>query len=431
MRATASVFVWAIESVLLSLAGLGTVALMHFVGGTSAISLDVWGIVIIFVSSLLNLFLHTVVAFTSKQPILTTTASDDKPDTSLHKAIAQGHSCVVTLILLIHSITMIHSLSDLNWASAYYPSAPGLVWVTGNILLAFFTVLWFLSITGSWSATAIGESNSLFATIPTTAILCIVFPILNEVGYNGLVLCSDPMSTTLAILYANLSIATSFCISLLDAVEFDPARILPKFMRTIDGRLPKLRIYSVIHGTGVSVTLIMYWIVARKVSTATVMFILTLNGIVTLGNTLSGVELPTIFGNSDVDDVSVQSVSDTGSEVDSGQDDPDSTDKSNTYFTQNTGWPNMTNAKKMKLPRQRLTNIAVESGTGLGSQMRATPQQPRAHKEASTGPRKPWDFMKMYSTATPRVEPAAMSISDRRIALLRLEPRRGVNEHSS
>jgi hypothetical protein len=300
MRATGGVFVWAIESVLLSLFGVGIISLMHTIGGTSPVALDIWAIFVILCSCVMNLALQMVVAFSSKQPVITdiTESADDRPDFALmylHKAVAQGHCCTVTLVSVLYTVSMLHSLTDLDWANAYFASAPGLVWVTGSIILAFVTVLWFTSITGSWAATAVGDSNALFCIIPTTAIVSIIFPIMNEVGINGLMVCTDAMSSTLAVLYANLALATSFAICLLDCVEFDPARILPKLMRTVGDRMPVFRIYSLIHGACVSSTLVMYWICARKVNTLTVLVILSANIIVTLVNCLAGMTIPMLW----------------------------------------------------------------------------------------------------------------------------------------
>jgi hypothetical protein len=442
MRATGGVFVWAIESALLALFGVGTISLMHMVGGTSPIALDVWAIFVILCSCVVNLVLQTFVAFSSKQPIIQDIpeeGDDPTPDFAMmymHKAVAQGHCATVAMVLALHTITMQHSLTDLDWANAYYASAPGLVWVTGTITLAFITVLWFTSITGSWAATAVGDSNTLFFIIPTTSIICIMFPIVNEIGSNGLMVCSDPMSSTLAVLYANLALATSFAISLLDCVEFDPARILPKFMRTVGDRMPLFRIYGMLHGICVSITVVMYWISARKISTITVFVILSANVIVTLANSLAGIKLPTLWNND-----SDNSVQDEDSETQSNssgsaydQDDLDTPDKQKPQTMQSMAFRNQfkptllgrnVDSRGPHKRRSRLTHIQTVKPHSL---LPPTDASAGSHKHTN------WlgiDFMKSLRpvVATQPAATAATSVAERRIALLRLSTHARVNEH--
>jgi len=291
MRATAGVFIWAIESTLLALIGVGSISLVHVLGGSSPISADMWAIFTILCSCLLNVTLNTLVAFSSKQSVIEepSTPEGQTPNsntTGMHKSVAQGHCSIVAIILALHVITMQQSLVDLNWASAYFPSSPGLVWVVGTATLAFLTVLFITAIAGAWAATAVGDSNPIFFILPTTSIICIMFPIINEIGNNGLMACSSPMVSTLAIIYANLALATSFTLTLLDNVEFDPVRLLPKLMRTVGDRAAYVRIYCLLHGVCISGTMVVYWMSARKVGTVTVFALIIVNGIVTLANSM-------------------------------------------------------------------------------------------------------------------------------------------------
>jgi hypothetical protein len=292
MRATAGVFIWAIESCLLALFGVGSISLVHVAGGTSPIAMDMWVISIVLCSCLLNIILNTVVAFSSKQTIITpiTARENETSDFEvvyMHKAVAQGHCSVVAITCALYTIILQRSLMDLNWASAYFPATPGLVWITGTATFAFLTVLLVTSITGAWAATAMGDSNTLFWILPTTSIVCIMFPIINEIGSNGLMVCSSPMVSTFAIIYANLALATSFTLSLLDSVEFDPVRIFPKFMRTVGDRTASFRVYNMIHGLCTSATIVVYWMSTRNLGIVTMVVLLSVNGAITLSSSLA------------------------------------------------------------------------------------------------------------------------------------------------
>ena len=425
MRATGGVFVWAIESVLLALFGVGTISIMHMVGGTSSVATDMWAISVALCSCVLNLVLQTFVACSSKQPTIIEIPEGGNAQFAMmymHKAVAQGHCSVMTLVLTMYIITMQRSLTDLDWANAYYASAPGLVWITGTITLGFLTVLWFTSITGAWAATAVGDSNTLFCIIPTTAIVCITFPILNEIGSNGLMVCSNPMSSTLAVLYANLALATSFTISLLDCVEFDPARILPRFMRTVGDRMPSFRIYNMLHGVCISITVVMYWISTTGI-TPIVFLLLSANGIVTVANSLTvgpvWSPVNSIFkgimgGDSAVD--SDGNVPDSDDDVDAhGNEDEQPTVPFESQFDP------VSFAKNRTMEETRTHIHGPQKRTRL-----VHPRSNQAQKHTS------WaglGFLHRTEIAKPPTTPTAMSITERRIALLRLDSHSNANLH--
>jgi hypothetical protein len=277
-RVTAAPFVWILESALLSLFGVGTIFLTQSFGGASSLIADIWTLLVILCSCVVTLGLHTLVAVTSKQTVI----SSDNQMSHLHKPIAQSHTCVVTLMLLLYVLIVQRSLVDLNWAAAYYPASPGLLWLTAAITLSFTVVLFITSVAGAWTATELGDYNSLFSVLPTTCVACIFYPVIHEIGTNGLMVCSGPLGTTLAVLYCNLTMATSFTLCVMDIYEFDPAAILPKFMRTVNDRQPYFRIYGLLHGAGTSGALVVYSVVARKVSWGVVIILLSLNGILTV-----------------------------------------------------------------------------------------------------------------------------------------------------
>jgi len=281
--------VWALESTLLALFGFATILLTQTLGGgKGTLAVDMWAMLIVLGSCLVNLGLHTLVAVTSKHTTIPSIpGSDMQPNTPhLHKAIAQSHCCVVTLVLLLYILILQRSLTDLNWANAYYSAAPGLVWLTSCISMSFLTILCITSVAGAWSATATGDYNSLFCTLPTTSVACIMYPIVHEIGTNGLFVCTSTTFSSLTFLYANLVLASCFTITLLDCVEFDPVRILPKFMRTVGDRMPFVRIYSMLHGLCISATLVMYAMIARRISWFAVIMLLTLNGVMTIVSSL-------------------------------------------------------------------------------------------------------------------------------------------------
>jgi hypothetical protein len=192
MRATGGIFVWSIESALLALFGIGTVLITQTFGGILTLTADMWAMLVVMGSCITNLILHTGIVMSSKQtriqPIPGADDNGSLPDyavSHLHKAVAQGHCCTVTLVLFLYVIIMLRSLTDLNWANAFYPAAPGLVWLAGSVTLSFITVIWITSIAGAWVATAMGDYNSLFCTLPTTSIACIMYPVIHEIGTNS------------------------------------------------------------------------------------------------------------------------------------------------------------------------------------------------------------------------------------------------------
>ncbi|KAJ1465689.1 hypothetical protein T484DRAFT_1757235 [Baffinella frigidus] len=271
-----------------------------------------WVMLVVLGSCITNLVLHTGIVMSSKQTRIPSIpgpdhngAVSDYTVSHLHKAVAQGHCCTVTLVLLLYVIIMLRSLTDLNWANAFYPAAPGLVWLAGCVTLSFLTVIWITSIIGAVVSTAIGDYNSLFCTLPTTSIACIIYPVIHEIGTNGLMVCTSQLVTTLAILYTNLALASSFTLTILDHVEFDPVKILPRFMRTAGDRMPSFRIYSLIHGLCTSTALVLYSLTAHRINLTVVIMLLSMNGIMTL---VSSLGLGRFFSQSLSRDIKVEPV---------------------------------------------------------------------------------------------------------------------------
>jgi hypothetical protein len=307
-RASGGIFVWALESFLLAMFAISTVLATQAVGGNKLMAGDYWVLFAVLASCVLNLALQTCVAVTSKANFIS------RDQGYLHKSVAQAHCCSVTVLLALYIIIMISSLSDLNWANAYYTAAPGLIWLTGSITLAFLSVLWVTSIAGSWAATASGDSNSLFCTLPTTSVICILYPVVHEIGNSGLMACTDSFVSMVAVAYANLAILTSFTLSILDHIEFDPVSIFPKFMRTVSGRSPFFRIYSLINGIAAFVPLMIYTTVATKVDWIAISVILSVHLSLTVSIVLhvSRFFIPTPSSSDKVEDLALDN---TNSEI--------------------------------------------------------------------------------------------------------------------
>jgi hypothetical protein len=423
MRAVGGVFVWAIEAVLLSLFAFGVMSIIHVVGVTSPIAMDMWAIFTIGCSCVLNVLMHTLVACSSKQTMIPPVESDTAQgfqSVYLHKAIAQGHCIVATILTTLYALVLYRSMIDLNWASAYYPAAPGLAWITGTTSFSFLTVLWMVSIAGAFAATAVGDTNPLFWTNPTSSVICIMFPILNEIGSNGLMVCSSPMISTLAILYSNIALATSFTLSLLDNVEFDPVRILPKFMRSMGDKTPSFRVYSMLHGLCISATVVMYWIVEPNVGLATTVVLLSVNGAITLSNSFSIINA---LARTAVDGVTSTSRA-PGQDSTMGSDDGQSTVSSSGSSESESGDSDTPVRKRggaKKTPSNRPSKTPVEKAaktTYLGAQRRHTLLlQPAS-----------------YTAARPLVQPGVtgttrdVSLEERRIAMLRLGDTRNTRQ---
>ena len=419
MRATAGVFIWAIESTMLGLFGVGSVSLVHVFGGSSPLSADMWAIFVVFSSCILNIIMNTVVAFSSKQTLIQDPTSPENKESGsgvvfMHKSITQGHCSVVAIILALYIIILQQSLFDLNWASAYFPSSPGLVWIVGTVTLAFLTVLFVTSISGSWAATAVGASNPIFFILPTTSIICIMFPIINEIANNGLMSCSSPMISTFAIIYANLALATSFTFSILDNVEFDPVKLLPKFMRTVGDRTASIRIYNFLHGICISGTMIVYWISARKVGTVTIFALIILNGVVTLSTSMPLIASLLQMKTLDMDRQGNRKVKDKSNNAES-----QSSSNSNSESESNSASGSQSSSDS---DTKKGHNAKSKQNSSLGQKKRITLSRNNA-VFPNTNTLIEWPRLNSTLPNTPaftRSPVANLTVAERRIAILRL-----------
>jgi len=103
--------------------------------------------------------------------------------------------------------------------------------------------------------------------------VCVVYPVLHEIGQHGLIICSKPVVTTLTFMYVNLTIASSFALHCMEIYEFDPAHVFPAFMHSIAGQRPLFRVYSLLHGLSIIIPFLGYASVNPSVSVEIVIVI--------------------------------------------------------------------------------------------------------------------------------------------------------------
>jgi hypothetical protein len=285
-RMTSGIFVWSIEQALLALIGFGIVTAWQSLATTVVATADFWVMLVMLISCVATLVVHTGIAFHATNEFISRTDDDATADgdlSYLHKPVAQAHCCVVVLLTGTYICMFLNSLYDLTWAAAFYPTAPGLVFATGSANIAFCFILFVVSVASAWACTAVGDSNTLFMYHPLFLIICVVYPLMHEIGQNGLMICSSQLTSTLTFMYANLTIASSFALHFLDVYEFDPAQVFPKFMHSVAGRQrPIFRVYSLLHGLLIIIPFIAYAASSQTISRTTIVCISLLALVATL-----------------------------------------------------------------------------------------------------------------------------------------------------
>ena len=294
-RMTSGIFVWSIEQTLLALFAFGIVTAWQSMATATEATADIWTTFVLLFSCIATLALQIGIAFSSVSDIVTQPTEDgvtSKDLSYLHNAVAQAHCCIVVLIGSSYIFLFSTSLYDLVWASAFFPSAPGLLFATGSASIALFFVLFFISVASVWACTSVGDSNGLFWYHPLFMMLCVMYPVLHEIGQHGLIICSKPMVTTLTFMYVNLTIASSFALHFMEIYEFDPAHVFPKFMHSIGGNRPFFRVYPMLHGLLIVIPLWAYTVVSSAVSVPIVVGISLLASLATL---LQSLNTPALF----------------------------------------------------------------------------------------------------------------------------------------
>jgi hypothetical protein len=273
---TSGIFVWGIEQTLLALVAFGIVTSWQSVATTSVATADCWVTFVLLFSCCATLVVQSGIAFSSKRDVVSQPTDDGATNIDLsflYNAVAQAHCCVVVLIGISYIFIFFVSLYDLVWVTAFFPSAPGLLFATGSGSIAFLFVMFFISMASVWACTPVGDSNYLFFYHPLFMMVCVVYPVLHEIGQHGLIICSKPVVTTLTFMYVNLTIASSFALHCMEIYEFDPAHVFPAFMHSIAGQRPLFRVYSLLHGLSIIIPFLGYASVNPSVSVEIVIVI--------------------------------------------------------------------------------------------------------------------------------------------------------------
>jgi len=282
---TSSIFVWGIEQTLVSLFGFGIVMAWQSLATATVATADFWSTAVLLFSCSTTLAVQVVIAFTSINKVVSKPTDDGvaRSDFSyLHTAVAQAHCCITVLIGSSYLLLFLTSIYDVVWASAFYPSAPGLLFATGSGTTAFCFALFLISVASVWACTSVGDSNTLFWYHPLFLMLCVIYPVLHEIGQNGLIICSKPLVTTLTFMYVNLTIASSFALHFMEIFEFDPAQVFPRYMHSIAGNRPFFRVYPMLHGLLIITPFLFYSAVSLSVSISIVFGIALLAVVATL-----------------------------------------------------------------------------------------------------------------------------------------------------
>ena len=308
LRMTRGVFVWSIEQTLLAFVAFGTVTAWQALAAATSATADSWITFVLLFSCAVTLVIQSVIAFYSVSDIISQPVEDEKviSDLSyLHTAVAQAHCCIVVLFSGSYMFVFFTSLYNLVWVTAFFPFAPGLLFATGSGIISFHLVLFFVSVANVWACTSVGSSNALFFYRPLFMMLCVVHPVLHEIGQNGLIICSTPVITTMTFMYVNLTIASSFALHFMTIYEFDPAHVFPQFMHGVAGKRPFFCVYSLLHGLLIIVPFVCYAALSSSVSVAPAVVIALLASVATV---LQSVNFKELF-------LKNKTVSDANSEV--------------------------------------------------------------------------------------------------------------------
>jgi hypothetical protein len=222
------------------------------------------------------------------------------------------------------------------------------------------------------------------------------------------------MISTFAIIYANLALATSFTFSILDNVEFDPVKLLPKFMRTVGDRTASIRIYNFLHGICISGTMIVYWISARKVGTVTIFALIILNGVVTLSTSMPLIASLLQMKTLDMDRQGNRKVKDKSNNAES-----QSSSNSNSESESNSASGSQSSSDS---DTKKGHNAKSKQNSSLGQKKRITLSRNNA-VFPNTNTLIEWPRLNSTLPNTPaftRSPVANLTVAERRIAILRL-----------
>ena len=200
-------------------------------------------------------------------------------NSALHKAVAQAHLCVLFFATVVYVSVLVQGVQHAQWAAVFFATSPvtgadALTVLVGVFVCMFLFVSLIIALCNCFAATPLGERNTLVLFSPLVLTLCMVYPLLHEIGTRELFFCTTAETNLLAMLFVNFAIATSFLFFVLDVVEFDACNVLPDVLHSRVQGEAGVRLYLMLHAVFVAAGLTVYVILVPTVSVAiTILFL--------------------------------------------------------------------------------------------------------------------------------------------------------------
>ncbi|MGA0926077.1 MAG: hypothetical protein ACO3RW_02610 [Burkholderiaceae bacterium] len=200
-------------------------------------------------------------------------------NSALHKAVAQAHLCVLFFATVVYVSVLVQGVQHAQWAAVFFATSPvtgadALTVLVGVFVCMFLFVSLIIALCNCFAATPLGERNTLVLFSPLVLTLCMVYPLLHEIGTRELFFCTTAETNLLAMLFVNFAIATSFLFFVLDVVEFDACNVLPDVLHSRVQGEAGVRLYLMLHAVFVAAGLTVYVILVPTVPVAiTILFL--------------------------------------------------------------------------------------------------------------------------------------------------------------
>lgn len=200
-------------------------------------------------------------------------------NSALHKAVAQAHLCVLFFATVVYVSVLVQGVQHAQWAAVFFATSPvtgadALTVLVGVFICMFLLVSLIIALCNCFAATPLGERNTLVLFSPLVLTLCMVYPLLHEIGTRELFFCTTAETNLLAMLFVNFAIATSFLFFVLDVVEFDACNVLPDVLHSRVQGEAGVRLYLMLHAVFVAAGLTVYVILVPTVPVAiTILFL--------------------------------------------------------------------------------------------------------------------------------------------------------------
>ena len=200
-------------------------------------------------------------------------------NSALHKAVAQAHLCVLFFATVVYVSVLVQGVQHAQWAAVFFATSPvtgadALTVLVGVFICMFLFVSLIIALCNCFAATPLGERNTLVLFSPLVLTLCMVYPLLHEIGTRELFFCTTAETNLLAMLFVNFAIATSFLFFVLDVVEFDACNVLPDVLHSRVQGEAGVRLYLMLHAVFVAAGLTVYVILVPTVPVAiTILFL--------------------------------------------------------------------------------------------------------------------------------------------------------------